>query len=539
MNISEYHENVHDEISKHLNHDVPNGIYAGSAVSSIVLGKLWRRQIPVIDLFERYLDYPYQTVDESSCVVRFTRPFKDEPSLHVNGYTTMSSSIDGSVITRRYFRMDALLSEEKRAMNLLRGLGLNALQVAYCHNGNGSGELYATAEFLEFVIFRQLRVTCPVDGRTFLELAKFQDLFDAYVAWDEEALLMSGFRQGSGCYDNACDDELVVDDKLLMEKYYNRLSNHCHVDELDQLVLPGFEDELKARWAIEFNHCKESDIQAQIRTACLYSRYSLTSYTYTYVFNILFRKSTRETHKKRFWMALEDPVAAKYVMDNTEYIQSDFSSKHLQELSMFEARHPLAVKLLTGVTPDFMSIAKGIRLLKSLGKVHGNPDFVIGLLEQAQSYGIQLREVTEQSINELIATYSSIGDSKLIDAADLSQFKHKDAITELTSSDALRWEGVRCSNCIGGYAGTVKNAAGKVRIFHVHTEDDNQHGTVAIYFNPTRTHMVEYELFGPKNTKPTKKHIKITNALALYLRDTIWKSESKMEEQTIDFDTEQ
>jgi hypothetical protein len=231
---------------------------------------------------------------------------------------------------------------------------------------------------------------------------------------------------------------------------------------------------------------------------------------------------------------MTSPDASYFVMNDTKYLRNDFAGNHLLEIDTFSSRHPNAMSIIKGLQLDFVSQVKAIRLLKTLGRVHGNPDFVIGLVEEAKSYGIVLKEITENSINKLVAAYGSIGSSTMFAEADLSKFKYKDYVTELISSGALILEGMRFSNCIGGYYGAVVDGAGDLRIFHLNTPGSNQHSTAAIYRNETDSFDFDYEVYGPKNTDATEEHEMITNELAVFLSKTIWKPEIGEEDQTTD-----
>ncbi|MDD2899030.1 MAG: hypothetical protein PHI31_09990 [Desulfuromonadaceae bacterium] len=536
--LSEHCEHVRMELEKNLGTPIPAGVYAGGAISSIVLGKLWGCTIPAVDRFELYRDYPDRIEDDAQYgVFYFTRPFTGEHDLHQNGYTIISSKTINNLVTRVCYRIEMVLGSAERSLFILRGLGLNALQVAAFSDGKGNLQLYATEEFREFAITKQLRVTSPVLGRTYFELGKYRDLFDAYVDWDEEALLMAGFRQAASIYSNACDDVLDADAYRLFEQHYNFVNPYCTVSGASQLVLPGMESLLGSIWDASFDHARATEIEFYVRQALKGSGYSLTSHTFTLGFNILVRKCAGISTRKRFERSLAHTFAVKHALNHPECLQHDFNSKHLEEINAFRNLHPRAMNVIMETTTAFADQVRSIKLLKRLGRLHGNPGFVIGLVEQAGQYGIKLNEISEHSINELVSGSSSIGTDKLLEAADLSKFKYRDVVSECTTREALIWEGRRSSNCIGGYAGTVQRAEGKVRIFHLHTSDDNQHGTAAIYYErQDGDHDVEYELRGPKNSEPTERHIMITNTLACYLRDTLWKPENR-EDQTIDFNT--
>jgi len=534
--LSEHCEYVRKELEKNLGAPIPLGIYAGGAISSVVLGRLWGCVIPAVDRFELYRDYPDIIEDDSQYgAYHFTRSFAGNHDLHQNGYTVISSNITHNLVTRVCYRIESILGSTERLLFVLRGIGLNALQVAAFSDGRGSLKLCATEEFREFTKTKQLRVTSPVFGRTYLELGKYRDLFGAYVDWDEEALLMASFRQAASIYSNAFDDTLDADDYLLFEQYISSVAPYCTVSGASQLVLPGMESLLGSSWDASFDHGRAMEIKSYIHQALMASGYSLTSYTFTQGFNILVRKCAGVSTRKRFERALVHTFAVQHVLNHPECLQHDFNSKHLEEINAFRKLHPMAMNVIMQTTPVFTDQVRSIKLLKRMGRLHGNPNFVIGLVEQAGQYGIKLIEISERSINDLVGGYSSIGADKLLEAADLSEFKYRDAVSECTTREALLWEGRRSSNCVGGYAGAVQQAEGKVRVFHLHTLDDNQHSTVAIYYeNQDENQVVEYELRGPKNTEPTERHILITNALACFLRDTIWKPDD-LEEQTIDF----
>jgi len=471
-------------------------------------------------------------------VFHFTRPFVGDHDLKQNGYTIISTKTQGNLVVRMCYRMEMVLGSAERSLFVLRGLGLNALQVAALSDERGNLHLYATDEFFEFTKTRQLRITAPVLSKTFLELGKYRDLFDAYVDWDEEALLMAGFRQAVSTYNNACDDQLDADDYRLFERYYECVSPYCAVSGASQLVLPGMEKILGSTWKAEFQHDGDKEIKDNIRQAIICSGYSLTSHTFTSGFNILGRKSVGARIRKRFWFALSHSFAAQHVFVHPKSLQHSFSSKHLEEIKKFRELHEKAISVIMAVTSDFASMVAAIQLLKKMGRLHGNQDFIIGLVEQAGQYGIQLKEISTRSINDLVGGYSSIGKTKLLEAADLSKFKYRDVVSECTTKESLVWEGRRSSNCIGERFRVVQRAEGKVRIFHLHTIDDNQHSTAAIcYLNHDGGLYVEYDLYAKKNTEPNERHIKITNLLACYLRDYIWNTENS-KEQTIDYDTE-
>ena len=531
------HEYVRVELEKSLGTPIQAGIYAGGAISSLVLGRLWGENIPVVDRFELYRDYPDFIKDDFHSVFHFTRPFEGDYDLKQNGYTIISSTVKGNLVVRMCYRIEMVLGNAERSLFVLRGLGLNALQVAAFCDGRGDLHLYATDDFLEFTRTRQIRITSPVFGKTFLDLGKYRDLFHAYVDWDEEALLMSGFRQAVSVYSNACDDRLDADDYRLFELYYDFAAPHCAVAGAAQLVLPGMEKILGRTWVAEFHHPREQEIKENIRQVLICSGYSLNSHSFTSGYNILVRKSAGNSVRKRFNLALSYRFAVQHVFNHPKCLQYDFSCNHLEEIKKFRGLHEKAMNVIMEVTPGFAAQVASIRLLKSMGRLHGNPDFVIGLVEQAGQYGIKLKEISVRSINDLVGGYSSIGGTKLLDAADLSKFKYRDVVSECTTRESLVWEGRRSSNCIEGYAGTVQRAEGKVRIFHLHTTDDNQHSTAAIYYEGQDSeYELDYELYGPKNTDPTERHIKITNSLACFLRDSLWKPKN-IEEQTFDFDT--
>jgi len=146
---------------------------------------------------------------------------------------------------------------------------------------------------------------------------------------------------------------------------------------------------------------------------------------------------------------------------------------------------------------------------------------VIGLVEQAPWYGIRLHSLSEEEIESLITAYSSLGRGTLLEPADLSRFECSGSVQELTTAQALAWEGIRNNNCIEGYAGTVEQEYGDVRVFHLHTPYDNRHSTAVLYyFHECRR--FDYELYGPGNSEPTESHRQITAALAGYLVETIW-----------------
>jgi len=536
--LSEHCEYVRKELERNLGTPIPAGVYAGGAISSMVLGKLWGRTISAVDRLEVYRDYPDLIEDETQCgVFHFTRPFSGEHDLHQNGYTVISSKTMNNVVTKVCYRIETLQGSEERSLFILRGLGLNALQVAAFSDGRGSLQLYATEEFREFARTKQLRVTSPVLGRTYLELGKYRELFDAYVDWDEEALLMAAFRQAISIYSNACDDTLDADVYRLFERHFNSVAHYCTTSGASQLVLPGMESLLGSTWDASFDHARALEIKSYIHQALMGSGYSLTSHTFTLGFNILVRKCAGIRSRKRFERSLAHTFAVRHILNHPECLKYDFNSKHLEELNAFRKLHPRAMNVVMEISPAFADQVRSIKLLKKMGRLHGNPDFVIGLVEQAGQYGIDLKEISEHSIKDLVGGSTSIGTTKLLEPADLSKFKYRDVVSECTTREALTWEGRRSSNCVGGYASAVLRAEGKVRIFHLHTSDDNQHGTAAIYYErQDGEHDIQYELRGPKNAEPTERHIMITNSLACYLRDTIWKPENR-EEQTIDFNT--
>jgi hypothetical protein len=535
--LSEHCEYVRIELEKNLGAPIPAGIYAGGAISSMVLGRLWNQNIPVVDSFELYRDYPDLIEDDFHSVFHFTHPFEGDYDLKQNGYTIISSTVKDNLVVRMCYRIEMVFGSAERSLFVLRGLGLNALQVAALCDGRGDLYLYATDDFFEFARTRQLRITSPVLSRTFLELGKYRDLFDAYVDWDEEALLMAGFRQAVSIYSNAYDDQLDADDYRLFEQYYECAAPYSAVSGASQLVLPGMEKVMGSTWMVKFHHPRVKEIKDFIRQALICSGFSLTSNTFTTGFNILVRKSVGNSVRKRFMLALSYRFAAQHAINHPKCLLHDFSCKHLEEINKFRGLHEKAMNVIMELAPDFAAQVASIRLLKRMGRLHGNPDFVIGLVEQAGQYGIKLKEISVRSINDLVGGYSSIGGNKLLEAADLSKFKYRDVVSECTTQESLEWEGQRCSNCIEGYADTVRHAEGKVRIFHIHTIEDNQHSTVAIYYEGNDNDLdAYYELYGAKNTEPTERHITISDSLACFLRDSIWKPEN-MEEQTIDFYT--
>lgn len=536
--LSEHCEYVRIELEKYLGAPMPAGIYAGGAISSMVLGCIWGNSIPVVDPLELYRDYPDLLEDYAQCgVLHFTRPFAGEHDLRKNGYTIISSNVNKNLITRVCYRIETVLGSAERSLFLLRGLGLNALQVAAFSDGRGKLQLYATEDFRTFSETKQLRITSPVLGRTYLELGKYRDLFGAYVDWDEEALLISAFRQAASIYSNAYDDQLDYHCYRLFEQNYNFVAPYCSVTGDSQLVFTGMESMIGGRWDAVFDHPKAVEIKNYIQHCLLGSGYRLTSHTFTSGFNLLVRKCSGNGIRKRFKLASTHTFALQHVFNHPECLQHDFSSKHLEEINMFRNLHPAAMNVIMETNLSFAGQVESIKLLKKMGRLHGNPDFVIGLVEQSGQYGIKLKEISERSINDLVGGYSSIGVNKLLEAADLSEFKYSEIVSECTTREALLWEGRRSNNCIGGYASSVQLAEGRIRIFHLHTLDDNQHSTAAIYYwREDGDHDVEYELLGPKNSEPTELHIMITNSLADFLRDTIWKPEIR-EEQTIDFNT--
>jgi hypothetical protein len=536
MRISDYTEIVRQELKKHLGHPMPKGIYAGGALSSIVLEKIWGKEILSGDRFELYRDYPDRVGDDSEFVIRFTGtgPYKAESEIK-EGYTVLSSHQEGKVIIKVCHKIGMVLGAEGRAIQICRGLSLNALQVAYVTYETGMGSLYATDHFIQFAKSRQLRITCNVFGRTIIDLAKYQELYNAYVDWDEEALMMAGLRDAcTAANSKVYDDLLSSEDKQLFDRHKEKLVNYCTITELTEPALPGLEKLMQSSWKIDFYHAaRNPEIQSTIHQALINSGYSLTNFTYSQIFEVLIRKSTRMAIKRRFWTAMKSPEASYFVMNDAKYLSNDFASKHLLEIAKFNSCHPSAMKIISGLHNDFVSQVKTIRLLKKLGRVHGNPDFVIGLVETARHYGIQLKEISEQSINKLVAAYASIG-SSMIEPADLSQFKYKESLVELTSGAALLLEGIRNSNCIGGFHGEVVESAGNVRIFHINTPGSNQHGTSVIYNNETDDLDFDYEVYGPGNSDASEEHDLITIELAYFLRDTIWKPKTPEDDQAID-----
>ena len=524
MDLSCYLQQTIEDIEKALGKTAPKGIYAGGALSALLLSKIWGRHLVSQEPFEVHRELSDHLEDTSDFVIRFTKPIRaantSAPDLSQNGFVVVSTNSAENLRIKNIYRREPIITGLKdRMLYLLRGMDINALQVGLYIDGT-SQLLFATENFSEFVFSKQLRITCPVSGSGFIRLAHYQAAFEAYVNWAEEALFMAGFRQMELPYNNPYDDMLSPEEYRTYLPQRNKVAPFCSVESVSEPVLHGLEEYFPRNWRIQFNPVVEWDTVAAAMTVVTKRKYFLTSYTYAVCFDILIRKSTRNSIKKRFLRAMMLGLTSEHALRYPLCLKSDFTMPHLLELQTFKSQHPAAMKIIVRLYQDFPDQLQVIRLLKKISRKHGSAEFVIGLLENAEFYGVRINRIDEETIARLIDACHVL-DEPEIPPVDLHRFKYRKEVTELTSSNALYWEGARCSHCIGGYSGLLSQGEGKVRFFHISAR--GKHSTAVIYYDQQSEPNVYWEHYGPRNAPPPDHHILIIQELVGYLLKSIWK----------------
>lgn len=396
MDLSSYVEPVIEDMEKILGKPLPHGIYAGGALSALLLGRIWGCSLKVREPFEVFREVSDLIEDTSRLVTRFTSPLRRDcvpaPDLSHNGFAIVAAESSGNLIIRHVYRKEPILTGAKDEMlYLLRGLDLNVLQ-AGLYIGGSSSFLSATDAFFDFVASKQLRITCPVEGSAFVRLAMYQYAFRAYVDWDEEALFMAGFRQLDLPYENPFDDRLSPEEYRHFEANREKLEPCCTVKNLVDPVLPDLEVYFPLCGEICFTVHPPLDAVVAAAKTVTKRNYFLTSYTYAVCYDVLVRKSTRKSIKKRFLRAMMIRFSSEYVLRHPRCLRSDFTTCHLLELQHFNSQHPSAMQIITRLYQDFAQQLQAIRRLKTVTRRHGSETD----LENA------VTKITEETIIRLV-----------------------------------------------------------------------------------------------------------------------------------------
>jgi hypothetical protein len=177
---------------------------------------------------------------------------------------------------------------------------------------------------------------------------------------------------------------------------------------------------------------------------------------------------------------------AKCLLVNDDYYKCDFTQKHLEEIERFFSEHRRLCGLFSRL--NLQEQYQKMSMLKALSNKEG--EWVIGVLENVslESQMINI-EITKEWVQGLIEKEKERMGKPLCEAYDLSEFKYKDCVKELTSPLDLKVEGSVMGHCVGGYSYSIEK--GLSRIFHIEVDGIGSTLEIGINKNPSLEYSVK------------------------------------------------
>lgn len=189
------------------------------------------------------------------------------------------------------------------------------------------------------------------------------------------------------------------------------------------------------------------------------------------------------------------------LMTNDKYYDCDFTEEHLKEINDFVKEHRLLAGMLSR-TNSVQEQYENIKMLKALANKEGQ--WIIGTVETlGREESIKGRKITKEWVEGLIEKEKIRMSTPLLDPVDLSEFKYKEYVTELTTPLQLRKEGDIMGHCVGGYSYDLER--GESRIFHI--EIDGIGSTLQVRLKEWGSYL--FELDTKENRSKFEKCFKI------------------------------
>jgi len=248
--------------------------------------------------------------------------------------------------------------------------------------------------------------------------------------------------------------------------------------------------ELKKIWDFKYRSLKKSH-KNKIDTIMSYGKKNLGKKKLTF-------KGLKPTIFKRELLYnleqnnLSYPVQC--LMVNDKYYDCDFTEEHLDEIVDFVNNHRRLSGLLSR-TNNVQEQYNNIKMIKTLAKQEGQ--WIIGELETlGLEEMIRGSVITKEWVEGLIEKEKQRISTPLVEPINISNFKYKECVTELTKPIELKLEGEKMGHCVGGYSYNVER--GESRIFHI--EVDGINSTLEIGLIDYGNNM-DYELDTLENRK--------------------------------------
>jgi hypothetical protein len=380
---------------------------------------------------------------------------------------------------------------------ILRGFDLNCCQAGI---DLSNGVLHYTKEFVEFLKSKQVLVIIPYTPfHTAVRMVKKMDMYGSFCYCDldyemkylNEAKYIEDVCQffGKENYDKFQEYKHILGEYIEIKplefrqmpyeyklKYFPKSMETKALGRVVKMVSSRFDDvdvevsEERRLWRYEF--IKDLGyIDEELDKVWLLKK----------VWELKYRpmkKSHRNKinnilsyHKTDFTCLYNDgdgrqiPYHVQCLISNDGYYDCDFTDKHLEEIHRFINEH----RGLAGVlfkSGNVQEQYNNIKLIKSITKQEGQ--WIIGVLETLGCDINSQTKITKEWVMGLVEKEKQRMSTPLVDPINLSGFKYKKYVTELTTPLELRVEGEKMGHCVGGYSGDIKR--GGSRIFHIEVD---------------------------------------------------------------------
>lgn len=413
------------------------------------------------------------------------------------------------------YQRDLINNPINKPLILLKSFDLNCCQAGLDIQ---NGKIVYTKKFTEFLRSRQLQVTIPISPiQTTIRLIKKMEDLNCYCDLDSEIkLLQHSMFTGSIAYTFGVETyEKYLKYSEIIDKYFkiidykpSTLFNDFNLDSEENkkhetknsglrafdVVLDKYELEysfshplaLMNYWRIskgtlsqsklkKFNIIKDVVYRSGVRPITSHGFSSLRNHDNKHVSVVKlnssgihpenldnFVKLTKtEVHSISHWVW-------NSLLVNEGYYDCDFHEKHIYYIDRLLKEHHGLERLIDHLGDD-LTLQKHYRFLKTITKIaKKRGEWVIGELENL--HGDRLIEFSksggsEEWLNTFFDTLEKELSIDLVEPVDLTGFEYIDCVKELTTTIALRTEGVKMGHCVGGYSSNVKD--GRSRIFHI------------------------------------------------------------------------
>lgn len=159
------------------------------------------------------------------------------------------------------------------------------------------------------------------------------------------------------------------------------------------------------------------------------------------------------------------------LLSKKDYHKCDFTLKHVDYVDTFTNEHN-GLRMFLKNCNNLMEHYELIKFIESLVRKEG--EWVIGALEGSSTFLTTTRDLNnnllmnvigKEVILRVVDKYKKENSGILVEKIDLSDFKYKNHVSEITTKIGLMYEGKKMGHCVGGYSYPIID--GRSRIFHI------------------------------------------------------------------------